>query len=156
MGRSLFYTLVLMLLCLTASKLSAAPRELRITDGDNSITLSFDNEPTVTFSSEALVVTAGDTRLEYPLTATVTFDFVETSGITAVTGKDVRFSFNSSAISVEGLSAGEPVAVYTYGGQIVAKAVADSSGCCSIDAGQLPKQPLIVKTSKTSYKIILR
>ena len=89
-----------MMLCITAGKLSAAPRELRITD--------------------------------------------------------VRFSFSSSAISVEGLASGEAVAVYTYGGQMVARAVADNGGSCTIDAGTLPRQPLIVKTSKTAYKIILR
>ena len=43
-----------------------------------------------------------------------------------------------------------------YGGQMVARAVADNGGSCTIDAGTLPRQPLIVKTSKTAYKIILR
>lgn len=143
-----------MMLCITAGKLSAAPRELRITDGSNSITLAFDSEPTVTFSETALVVTAGESTLEYPLTSTVTFDFVDASGVKSVTAPDVRFSFSSSAISVEGLAAGE--AVYTYGGQMVARAVADNGGSCTIDAGTLPRQPLIVKTSKTAYKIILR
>lgn len=145
-----------MMLCITAGKLSAAPRELRITDGSNSITLAFDSEPTVTFSETELVVTAGESTLEYPLTSTVTFDFVDASGVKSVTAPDVRFSFCSSAISVEGLAAGEAVAVYTYGGQMVARAVADNGGSCTIDAGTLPRQPLIVKTSKTAYKIILR
>lgn len=156
MRRILTYTIMLMMLCITASKLSAAPRELRITDGNNSMTLAFDSEPTVTFSQTALVVTAGESTLEYPLTSTVTFDFVDASGVESVTVPDVRFSFSSSAISVEGLAAGETVAVYTYGGQMVTRAVADNSGCCTIDAGLLPGQPLIVKTSKTAYKIILR
>lgn len=156
MRRILTYTITLMMLCITAGKLSAAPRELRITDGSNSITLAFDSEPTVTFSETALVVTAGESTLEYPLTSTVTFDFVDASGVKSVTAPDVRFSFSSSAISVEGLAAGEAVAVYTYGGQMVARAVADNGGSCTIDAGTLPRQSLIVKTSKTAYKIILR
>lgn len=145
-----------MMLCITAGKLSAAPRELRITDGDNSITLAFDSEPTVTFSQTALVVTAGESTLEYPLTSKVTFDFVDASSVKSVTSSDVHFSFSSSSINVEGLAAGETVAVYTYGGMMVTKAVADNSGSCTIDAGTLPRQPLIVKTNKTAYKIILR
>lgn len=156
MRRILTYTITLMMLCITAGKLSAAPRELRITDGDNSITLAFDSEPTVTFSQTALVVTAGESTLEYPLTSTVTFDFVDASSVKSVTSSDVHFSFSSSSINVEGLAAGETVAVYTYGGMMVAKAVADNSGSCTIDADTLPRQPLIVKTSKTAYKIILR
>lgn len=131
-----------MMLCITAGKLSAAPRELRITDGSNSITLAFDSEPTVTFSETALVVTAGESTLEYPLTSTVTFDFVDASGVKSVTAPDVRFSFSSSAISVEGLAAGEAVAVYTYGGQMVARAVADTAAAAPSMPARCPDSPL--------------
>lgn len=156
MRKTAGYIFTLMLLSMAACGMYAAPTDLRINDGDNTVVLSFGDKPTVTFTDTTMVITTEEDIIEYPLTSTVTFDFIDGSGIGSITEPDVHFTFTQDIISAEGLQSGESVAIYTYDGCLVSMTKADATGYWHISTDGLPHKPLIVRTNKTSYKIIIR
>lgn len=156
MKKTARYIFALMLLGMAAGEMYAEQTDLRINDGNKTVILSFGKQPTVTFTDTTMVITAEDDTIEYPLTSTVTFDFIGGSGVEAVAEPDVHFTFTPYAITAEGLQPGETVSIYTYEGRLVSMTKADATGYWNMSTDGLPKQPLIVRTNQTAYKIIIR
>ncbi len=137
---------------------ASAAEYLTVSDANgNKTSFALSEKPTVTFSSENIILTAGDQTVEYPLTEYRSFTFTNDNETTAIgqvetaAGSNAVFSF-ANGIHGEGLEAGSRVVVYNLGGQTVgsAKVSADGSLDIQLDAAGV----YVVKTSAKSFKFI--
>lgn len=152
MRKSLYW---LFLLALPASfDVSAEVNGVQISDGEESVVFYLADRPEVTFTDSDLIVSAGERKVLYPLTSTVTFDFVEDSAVEGVDAEAASFSFSASEIRATGLKANEPVMFFTMSGKLVCSVSADAAGELRMATDILPKEPLIVKTNKFAYKFL--
>lgn len=117
-------TLMLLLLSVTAR---ATANYITIEDKDGgwtSFQLSLD--PRLSFTSEALVLTCGESRVEYPLDAYAKFFYTD-DDVTSVRELGSSFSFDGD--SGEGrISPGARVLIYNVGGTLLSETVADADG----------------------------
>lgn len=129
---------------------------VRITDGEDTVSFSFDSKPTVNFESDVIVISAEDNRVEYPMTSNVTFDFVDLSGVENQASDETRFYFHDGRIEFSRLTAGSYVSLYSMNGQLVWEGMVGTDGLCTVRTMSLPKGAAIVKTNKTAYKILIK
>lgn len=116
-------TLMLLLLSFT----TRAANYITIEDKDGTKTsfqLSLD--PRLSFTSEALVLTCGDSRVEYPLDTFAKFSYTDDDE-TAVREFGSSFSFDGD--SGEGrIAPGARVLIYNVSGTLLSETVADADG----------------------------
>lgn len=117
-------TLMLLLLSVTAR---ATANYITIEDKDGgwtSFQLSLD--PRLSFTSEALVLTCGESRVEYPLDAYARFFYTD-DDVTSVRQLGSSFSFDGN--SGEGrIAPGARVLIYNVGGTLLSETDADADG----------------------------
>ena len=155
--KTLFFSLAVTLLA-SMSTLSASAADylsVKVSDKDgNGTYFALSEQPTVTFTSTAIVLTAGSQRVEYPLSDFRSFSFSETTGIETLNAEsnNAVFSFGNS-LKGEGLKAGSQVAVYTVSGQLVGRATVSQSGSIEIPLdGQTGV--FVVKSLSKTFKFI--
>lgn len=116
-------TLMLLLLSVTVR----AANYITIEDKDGgwtSFQLSLD--PRLSFTSEALVLTCGESRVEYPLDAYARFFYTD-DDVTSVRELGSSFSFDGN--SGEGrIAPGARVLIYNVSGTLLSETVADADG----------------------------
>lgn len=116
-----------MLMLLLLSVTTRAANYITIEDKDGgwtSFQLSLD--PRLSFTSETLVLTCGESRVEYPLDAYVKFFYTD-DDVTSVRELGSRFSFNGN--SGEGrIAPGARVYIFNVGGTLLSESVADADG----------------------------
>lgn len=135
--------------------LASAINAVVVTDADGEETVfALADKPKVTFSAEALVITAGDGRVEYPIDkgAKFTFEQRDLSSISDVESGSAVFVIGD-VVEARGLKAGSAVAAYSADGRLIASAAADSEGNASLDLSHAHGAIIISTTSKT-IKII--
>lgn len=134
---------------------SQAASNVKVEDASGkAVFFALSDHPTVTFTSESLVIKGGDQTVEYPLADYRRFTFSdETLGIgsTEMAGTPV-FSFGDE-LRGHGLKLGELVSVYTSAGQLVGQAKADAGGSVTVPLnGQ--HGIFIVKSQSQTFKFI--
>ncbi|MGP1469352.1 MAG: T9SS type A sorting domain-containing protein [Hoylesella shahii] len=115
------------------------------------------DKPTVTFTTNKLVITAGSQTVEYPLTEFRSFEFADpsTNGIGAVPSQNESqavFSFGED-VRGEGLQPGSRVSIFNVSGQLVVSATVNADGAVSLPLnGQTGV--FIVKSTSRTFKFI--
>ena len=115
------------------------------------------DKPTVTFTTNKLVITAGSQTVEYPLTEFRSFEFADpsTNGIGAVHSQNENqavFSFGED-VRGEGLQPGSHVSIFNVSGQLVVSATVNADGAVSLPLnGQTGV--FIVKSTSRTFKFI--
>ena len=154
--KNLFLTLAVTLLASMTSISVSAAKHVKVSDKDgNSTYFALSEKPTVTFTSTAMVLTAGSQTVEYPLTDFRAFAFEDDPtgiGTLDAESNNAVFSFGNS-LKGEGLKAGSQVAVYTINGQLVGRSTVSQSGTVEIPLdGQTGV--FVVKSLSKTFKFI--
>ncbi|WP_455092071.1 T9SS C-terminal target domain-containing protein [Prevotella jejuni] len=154
--KNLFLTLAVVLLASMTSVSVSAANHVKVSDKDgNNTYFALSEKPTVTFTSTAMVLTAGSQTIEYPLTDFRAFAFEDQpTSIESLNaeGNNAVFSFGNS-LKGEGLKAGSQVAVYTINGQLVGRSTVSQSGTVEIPLdGQTGV--FVVKSLSKTFKFI--
>ena len=154
--KTLFLTLAVMLLAFMSTLSASAADYVKVSDKDGKDTyFALSEKPTVTFTSTAMILTAGSQTIEYPLTDFRAFVFANQPtgiGTLDVESNNAVFSFGNS-LKGEGLKAGSQVAVYTINGQLVGRATVSQSGSVEIPLdGQTGV--FVVKSLSKTFKFI--
>ena len=154
--KTLFLTLAVMLLAFMSTLSASAAKHVKVSDKDGNDTyFALSEKPTVTFTSTAMVLTAGSQTIEYPLTDFRAFAFEDDPlSIESLNGEgnNAVFSFGNS-LKGEGLKAGSQVAVYTINGQLVGRSTVSQSGTVEIPLdGQTGV--FVVKSLSKTFKFI--
>ena len=154
--KTLFLSLAVTLLASMSTLSASAADYVKVSDKDGKDTyFALSERPTVTFTSDHLILTAGSQRVEYPLTDFRAFTFAnQPTGIGSldVEGNNAVFTFGNS-LKGEGLKAGSQVAVYTINGQLVGRAIVSQSGSVEIPLdGQTGV--FVVKSLSKTFKFI--
>ena len=154
--KTLFLTLAVMLLASMSTLSVSAANHVKVSDKDGKDTyFALSEKPTVTFTSTAMVLTAGSQTIEYPLTDFRAFAFEDDPlSIESLNGEgnNAVFSFGNS-LKGEGLKAGSQVAVYTINGQLVGRSTVSQSGTVEIPLdGQTGI--FVVKSLSKTFKFI--
>ena len=154
--KTLFLTLAVMLLAFMSTLSASAANYVKVSDKDGKDTyFALSEKPTVTFTSTAMVLTAGSQTIEYPLTDFRAFAFEDDPlSIESLNGEgnNAVFSFGNS-LKGEGLKAGSQVAIYTINGQLVGRSTVSQSGTVEIPLdGQTGV--FVVKSLSKTFKFI--
>ncbi len=153
--RKSFYCVFLFLTSLFVSiNASAEVTGIQVSDGDKNIIFYIDERPEVNFTDTDLVVTGGHKQISYPMTSTVTFDFINGAAVENINVESTSFSISSSEILAAGLQCNELVQIFSMTGQLVYSSCADEVGEFRLPNDVLPKEPLIIKTNKFVYKFL--
>lgn len=129
---------------------------IQISDGKEIVNFSFDEKPEVTFEDAEIIISTGDRKVAYPLTSSLIFTFVDNSGVEEICGEMVKFKITGNEIRATGLKSNERVLFFNTNGMLLHSISADSNGEFCLQTDMLPKQPVIVKTNKLAYKLILK
>lgn len=156
-----FYSIAIAIVCLLTSMTASAADYVTVSGNDGTKTsFTLSETPTVTFTDESLVITAGSKTVEYPRSEYRLFQLTDndqtTTAINNVKGNDgdnVVFSF-ADGVHGEGLKAGSRVAVYSINGQLIGQAVASASG--SVDIPLQGTGVFIVKSQAKTFKFVKR
>ena len=154
--KTLFLTLAVILLAFMSTLSASAAKHVKVSDKDGNDTyFALSEKPTVTFTSTAMVLTAGSQTIEYPLTDFRAFAFADDPagiGTLDAESNNAVFSFGNS-LKGEGLKAGSQVAVYTINGQLVGRSTVSQSGSVEIPLdGQTGV--FVVKSLSKTFKFI--
>ena len=154
--KTLFLSLAVTLLASMSTLSASAADYVKVSDKDGKDTyFALSEKPTVTFTSTAMILTAGSQTVEYPLTDFRAFAFANQStgiGTLDAEGNSAVFSFGNS-LKGEGLKAGSQVAVYTINGQLVGRATVSQNGSVEIPLdGQTGV--FVVKSLSKTFKFI--
>lgn len=156
MKKFYFYLTFLTLAILMPLQMFGQIPGVSVSDGNDKVFFSFDEKPEVTFSDTNIIISTSDKEISFPITSSVSFEFVDAAGINDSMAPEIGFSFTSNEIKITGLNPGETVCIYSLDGRNLLTAPADASGEWAIASDTLPKQPLIIKTTQKAYKIIIR
>ena len=115
------------------------------------------DKPTVTFTTNKLVIKAGSQTVEYPLTEFRSFEFADpsTNGIGAVPSQNESqavFSFGED-VRGEGLQPGSRVSIFNVSGQLVVSATVNADGAVSLPLNGQTGVCIVKSTSRT-FKFI--
>ena len=154
--KTLFLSLAVTLLASMSTLSASAADYVKVSDKDGKDTyFALSEKPTVTFTSSAMILTAGSQRIEYPLTDFRAFAFEDDPlSIESLNGEgnNAVFSFGNS-LKGEGLKAGSQVAVYTINGQLVGRSTVSQSGSVEIPLGG-QTGVFVVKSLSKTFKFI--
>jgi len=134
--KKLFFTLAVTLLASMSTLSASAADYVKVSDKDGKDTyFALSEKPTVTFTSTAMVLTAGSQRIEYPLT-------------------DFRaFAFANQPTGIGTLDVESNNAVFSFNGQLVGRATVSQSGTVEIPLdGQTGV--FVVKSLSKTFKFI--
>lgn len=127
-----------------------------LSDASGNVTeLQLSDVPTVKYSGNEIVVTAGETTLRFEGEG-VSFTFSDPAqgsvDQNTFPGKNIKVTLNADTVSLSGLIPGSTVAAYSVSGVKTAEATASPSGSASLSL--LPGINIIVTPSRT-FKILL-
>jgi len=154
--KTLFLSLAVTLLASMSTLSASAADYVKVSDKDGKDTyFALSEKPTVTFTSDHLILTAGSQRVEYPLTDFRAFAFAnQPTGIGSLDVEDNNavFTFENS-LKGEGLKAGSQVTVHAINGQLVGSGIVSPNGSVEIPLnGQTGV--FVVKSLSKTFKFI--
>lgn len=118
---------------------------------------ALNDKPTVTFTANKLVITAGNKTVEYSLNEFRSFEFADPSSTGIGTASspnesEAVFSFGQS-VHGEGLQPGSRVSIFNVSGQLVVSATVNADGSVDLPLnGQTGV--FIVKSTSRTFKFI--
>lgn len=127
---------------------------IHLTNGMTERFVLLEEQPTINFSGNKIIVSTSTTDYEYAMAAVNYFNY-ESQGTTAIeeTVTPGGMNFMGDHIDLSGLPAGSDVCIYGVGGQLYLKTVADADGNATIDLTSLLRGVYIVKANNISTKI---
>lgn len=131
-----------------------ADEALVVTDAEgNETVFVLADKPLVSFSQEAIIVVAGEKRVEYPLSDYRKFSI---AGVASSIGSEQlaaspTFRFDGGIVA-EGLVPGTQVMVYNINGMMAGSGTADADGRASVSING--SGTFVVKAGNKSFKFI--
>ena len=153
--KKMFRMMLLAACCLFSASAMAKNENavvLKLASGEI-VSFSFDECTKITFSATDIVITTGETSVNYPMEGLkITFGQLPTStAIQETQTAKTQFSIAGANVNATGLNAGQVVNVFSINGTKVATVKADAEGNAIVS---LPsKGAYIVNTGKITYKI---
>lgn len=135
---------------------SVAANAVQISDGKESVIFSFDEKPEVSFGEAEIVISSSQRTVVFPMSANLVFTFVDNSGVGELDVESVSFQISGNEILAIGLKSNEQVLFFNMKGELLLASAADSDGKFRLQTDFLPKQPVIVRTDKISYKFLIK
>ena len=119
----------------------------------------FAEKPVVTYADNNLVITTTQTTVEYPiyLLRKISFDVDWTvDAVEEVKAEPLKPSLHLAPgeIAIQGAEPGSVVQVYSVKGQLVMSARVGADGSVTLSTTGLPASIYIVKTTKSTFKIV--
>lgn len=153
-------------LCSAQALTAASYRSIVVEHNDGSrLTLSMPEGTTATFTGTTLNLSSKNGDVELPFENlkhwTYSTDEADDSGWASIDGieyaSNVKISWEAdNRITLSGLDANSPVAVYDTNGRTIHSGAASNDGTASVSMGHLPKGIYIVKFGSQTAKIALR
>lgn len=126
-------------------------------EGEESINLSFDNMPTVTFTEQNLVITTDLQDLMFPLTTKIDFSFTaDESAVESIQENPVTVTLINHEITISGMQEGVAVNIYNIAGATVYNGTTDADGSLYINLSDWSTGIYILKSNQLSYKFLLK
>ncbi len=128
-------------------------------DGDGPLFM-LEERPQVACQGDMLVITAGETVVNYPLADRARFVFVDEADVptaisqTTLTAPRPVVRISGQTMTVDGLQPGTALRVADVRGRLVATAVADAQGHTAVSFTQKQRTIYVVETSTATFKII--
>ena len=113
-------------------------------------------EPKISFSNGELKIVSSSRTFSLSLADIQNYAFEEESTGIADVLKEGSIKLENGFVVFNGLATGSKVAVYMQDGKLFKEVKADSNGFAIIGLSGLPKGILILKSNKTSIKVINR
>ena len=150
-----FYLMLLVMLMATSAKADSV-KYLVLNSGGEETVIALADEPVMTIDESILKVTvAGEERLSADLSQGLSYKFLaeDPTAIQEVLNKETS-RLELGHVYIAHAKAGETVRVFTVDGKLVASQRISSEGTADIDLTTLGKGLYIVKSAKTSIKVM--
>ena len=150
-----FYLMLLVMLMATSAKADNV-KYLVLNSGGEETVIALADEPVMTIEESILKVTvAGEEKLSADLSQGLSYKFLaeDPTAIQEVLNKETS-RLELGHVYIAHAKAGETVRVFTVDGKLVASQRINGEGTADIDLTTLGKGLYIVKSAKTSIKVI--
>ena len=150
-----FYLMLLVMLMATSAKADSV-KYLVLNSGGEETVIALADDPVMTINEGTLKVTvAGVEKLSADLSQGLTYSFSETvpTGILELQNEEAP-RLEQGHVYIAHARAGETVRVFTADGKLVASQRISGEGTADVDLTTLGKGLYIVKSAKTSIKVI--
>lgn len=150
-----FYLMLLVMLMATSAKADNV-KYLVLNSGGEETVIALADEPVMTIEESILKVTvAGEEKLSADLSQGLSYKFLaeDPTAIQEVLNKETS-RLELGHVYIVHAKAGETVRVFTVDGKLVASQRINGEGTADIDLTTLGKGLYIVKSAKTSIKVI--
>ena len=150
-----FYLMLLVMLMATSAKADSV-KYLVLNSGGEETVIALADEPVMTIEESILKVTvAGEEKLSADLSQGLSYKFLaeDPTAIQEVLNKET-LRLELGHVYIAHAKAGETVRVFTVDGKLVASQRINSEGTADIDLTALGKGLYIVKSAKTSIKVM--
>ena len=150
-----FYLMLLVMLMATSAKADSV-KYLVLNSGGEETVIALADEPVMTIEESILKVTvAGEEKLSADLSQGLSYKFLaeDPTAIQEVLNKETS-RLELGHVYIAHAKAGETVRVFTVDGKLVASQRINSEGTADIDLTTLGKGLYIVKSVKTSIKVM--
>ena len=155
MKRLKFYLMLLVMLMATSAKADNV-KYLVLNSGGEETVIALADEPVMTIEESILKVTvAGEEKLSADLSQGLSYKFLaeDPTAIQEVLNKETS-RLELGHVYIAHAKAGETVRVFTVDGKLVASQRINGEGTADIDLTTLGKGLYIVKSAKTSIKVM--
>ena len=150
-----FYLMLLVMLMATSAKADNV-KYLVLNSGGEETVIALADEPVMTIEESILKVTvAGEEKLSADLSQGLSYKFLaeDPTAIQEVLNKETS-RLELGHVYIAHAKAGETVRVFTFDGKLVASQRINGEGTADIDLTTLGKGLYIVKSAKTSIKVM--
>ena len=150
-----FYLMLLVMLMATSAKADNV-KYLVLNSGGEETVIALADEPVMTIEESILKVTvAGEEKLSADLSQGLSYKFLaeDPTAIQEVLNKETS-RLELGHVYIAHAKAGETVRVFTVDGKLVASQRINGEGTADIDLTTLGKDLYIVKSAKTSIKVM--
>lgn len=149
-----FYLMLLVMLMATSAKADSVKYLVLNSDGEETVIALADN-PVMTINEGTLKVTvAGVEKLSADLSQGLTYSFSETATSIQEILNNESSRLEQGHVYIAHAREGETVRVFTVDGKLVASQRINGEGTADIDLTTLGKGLYIVKSAKTSIKVM--
>ena len=128
------------------------------TADDNAVQYKFADQPTATFADGTMTLTVeSGAAVEFAMDDVKSMSLVaDEAGVDNVTGDNTALAIavTSQAITIDGMAAMSPVAVYDLNGRKVAAATSDAEGHATVSVDGLAGGVYVVSLPNHSFKFI--
>lgn len=127
------------------------------TEADDAIYVALAEKPTATVTADGVTVSTADESFSFIFSAKPCLQFSETSSVKAIKEEgSAIFTYFNGVVEVSNLPAESLVSVFDIEGREVTRGRTDANGAWSVSASTLSPAVYIIKTAKTTSKIIVK